>query len=365
MEDLAELLERRKTQYQGGGAHNGPAIVPSSKLLSSPGGGSPSRRSQQQQQQTVAQHPQPRSEFNVGFKDSEQPSDRQGDETGDEQYTNEETPGQLSSSPGFQDEARHHSPKQHGGMNAAQGFGSPSARTLGTQSPPGASHKKMIDTFLRGVREIGRHRCPSERELDITKDYLNWLAFKTREDHVRSVDEIVTQIPTQFNEEIRKLQQAEDLIYAAAAGRKDKVQKNLEENWELTQAVDRDGRTALHAAAAVDQSEVVEMLLDKGLKINTQDYEGYTGLHWAVENNAAHAAHVLLQRGADILLRTNEGYTVLDLQNDPTETKEAEMIAHYLNKAKEEQPNSPRKPDSGVELKKDSSSRTSAAGERR
>ena len=279
MEDLAELLERRKAQYQGDqGANKSDMVAPSSKLLVSPqssstfnkqqqqhGGGSPTSRSQQhqqhqhqqqlqQKQEVVAQHPQPRG-GGGGGEESQVDQEEDDDYDDDHQQQQKQQPpkeekesggGQeKESSPEFPEEGEHTgiSPTSSLRKQGFPGGGgpsllSPSARTIGTQSPSGASHKKLIDTFLRGVREIGRHRCPSERELEITRDYLNWLAFKTREDHVRSVDEIVTQIPTQFNEEIRKLQQAEDLVYAAAAGRLEKVKKNLEENWELTQAVD-------------------------------------------------------------------------------------------------------------------------------
>ena len=114
-----------------------------------------------------------------------------------------------------------------------------SARTVGTQSlRAGPSHQRLAEVFLQAVRDIGRHRCPSEFELSVAKEYLEWLEQKTREDHVRSVDELATKVPTQFNEEIRKLQRAEDLLSAAASGKVDKVKRDLEEKWDLMYAVD-------------------------------------------------------------------------------------------------------------------------------
>jgi hypothetical protein len=193
--------------------------------------------------------------------------------------------------------------------------------------------------FLREVKLMGE-RTPTDEEIAVAKEFLDLLTTQTREDYLRSTDELLAQVPTEFQARLRLLEDAEAFIYLAAAGDAARVVRRVDENWDLVHAVDvrarrcrpahaarppaharppfpslpqRDGHTALHAAAAMNHSSVVAALLSKGAKPNSQDWEGFTPLHWAVENGAVECVDALLAHGADPTVRNSAGATVLDV----------------------------------------------------
>lgn len=147
----------------------------------------------------------------------------------------------------------------------------------------------------------------------MAREYLQLLEDKTREDHLRSVDELLAQVPTEFAAAKKQLEDAERFVFFAAAGELEKVSKLVATDWNLVHSVDRDGHTALHAAAAMNHVAVAELLLRRGGNPNTQDFEGYTSLHWAVENNAVDVVALLLSTEVDVTVRNSDRVTAFEL----------------------------------------------------
>ncbi len=65
-------------------------------------------------------------------------------------------------------------------------------------------------------------------------------------------------------------------------------------------AVDRDGRTALHNAAIDGRADLAELLLDRGADPNATDAQQWTPLHFAAREHHVALAELLLRRGASI-----------------------------------------------------------------
>jgi uncharacterized protein len=65
-------------------------------------------------------------------------------------------------------------------------------------------------------------------------------------------------------------------------------------------AVDGDGRTALHHAAIDGGADVAELLLDRGADPNAMDGQQWTPLHFAAREHHVALAEMLLRRGASI-----------------------------------------------------------------
>lgn len=67
-------------------------------------------------------------------------------------------------------------------------------------------------------------------------------------------------------------------------------------------AVDEDGRTALHWACDRNQLNMITYLLEAGAQVNVQDSEGATPLWYAVNCEYEEAMVLLLDAGADVRL---------------------------------------------------------------
>ncbi|KAM6525460.1 hypothetical protein FALCPG4_011002 [Fusarium falciforme] len=80
-------------------------------------------------------------------------------------------------------------------------------------------------------------------------------------------------------------------------------------------AVNNDGRSALHYSAASDvlEDETLPVLINAGADLNLVDYEGHTPLHLAIQNGRWGAATRLVQAGADLEVRLPDGKTALHL----------------------------------------------------
>ena len=124
------------------------------------------------------------------------------------------------------------------------------------------------------------------------------------------------------------------------------VKAIIEQNPELVNAKDKDGRTPLHWACRGVHLEVVKFLVDKGADVNSEDsnkivplhslgvrnstkaieiliskganvdakdYGGNTALHYAAMYDAADAVALLIDKGADIEIRDDYGRTPLIL----------------------------------------------------
>ena len=173
----------------------------------------------------------------------------------------------------------------------------------------------MIDSFLAEAKAM-EDRCPTDDELKTAKSYVKYMDCITREDHLRSIDELLAKVPNEFSAAVRLLEAAEEFILIAASGVVERVRRKLDADWELINAVDvstlrwcsmssaaragrvraasardgvqpiltmpllrwcvqhpdqRDGHTALHSASACNNDEVVSLLLERGAKVNTQD----------------------------------------------------------------------------------------------
>ncbi|RSL68350.1 hypothetical protein CEP54_002787 [Fusarium duplospermum] len=80
-------------------------------------------------------------------------------------------------------------------------------------------------------------------------------------------------------------------------------------------AVNNDGRSALHYSAASDvlEDETLPVLINAGADLNLVDEEGHTPLHLAIQNGRWGAATRLVQAGADLEVRLPDGKTALHL----------------------------------------------------
>ncbi|KAF5018694.1 hypothetical protein F66182_9308 [Fusarium sp. NRRL 66182] len=80
-------------------------------------------------------------------------------------------------------------------------------------------------------------------------------------------------------------------------------------------AIDNDGRSALHLSAASDvlEDETLPALINAGADINLVDYNGQTPLHVAIQHGRWSAATKLVQSGADMEVRLPDGKTALHL----------------------------------------------------
>lgn len=127
--------------------------------------------------------------------------------------------------------------------------------------------------FLSAVRALG-DSTPSDKDLEISRRYVALLTEQTSVDHLKSVDEMLAQVPTEFQAAVKGLTEAESFIFMAASAQLEKTTRALDRDWDLVHAIDRDGHTALHAAAAQGNTEVCEVLLSRGANASVQDYEG-------------------------------------------------------------------------------------------
>ena len=106
-----------------------------------------------------------------------------------------------------------------------------------------------------------------------------------------------------------------------------KVVEVLLEKGANIEAVDEDGKTALHLAAEFNNSEVIKVLLEKGVNIEAVDEDGKTALHLATEYGHSKIVEVL-KKGANIEAVNDEGITTLHLA--------AQNGSVQANKAQEE-----------------------------
>ena len=255
-----------------------------------------------------------------------------------------------------------------GGVSTSGGHGharTKSSRTLTRGANGGSAFRlgtltatnsvaRLIDLFLADAKAMG-DRVPSDDELARARHFLKHLEASTREDHLKSVDEVLSHAPRELLLKTKQLQEAEQFVLLAAADDVQKLQRKLDNDWELVNATDvrviellevyavesaclprrwllsaqRDGHTALHAAAACNCLAAVELLIKRGAHVTLQDvrmlalrcgfglhvgvshctwflcqYEGYLPLHWAAENDALEVAELLALHTDDMEART-------------------------------------------------------------
>ncbi|MGD8536462.1 MAG: ankyrin repeat domain-containing protein [Candidatus Aminicenantes bacterium] len=93
---------------------------------------------------------------------------------------------------------------------------------------------------------------------------------------------------------------AEQIHVLAQKGDLEGVKTLIEQNPELVNAKDENGRTPLHWACRGVYIEVVRFLVDKGADVNAEDSNKVVPLHSLAVRNSAEAIELLLARGADV-----------------------------------------------------------------
>lgn len=98
---------------------------------------------------------------------------------------------------------------------------------------------------------------------------------------------------------------------AALAGKVEAAESALADS-DL-EALNTEGRTALHLAAKYGHLKMVEFLLEKGAKPDAQGYDGQTPLHLAAEAGEFQVVAALLAQGASANLQDSVGNSALHL----------------------------------------------------
>jgi ankyrin repeat protein len=104
-----------------------------------------------------------------------------------------------------------------------------------------------------------------------------------------------------------------DAFEAAALGKVDLLEKEVDQNSELVSAWSHDGFTLLHLAAFFGHEDAVRFLLDHDADVSlvSRSPMGVTPLHSAVAGDHAAVARLLVERGADVNVRQRGGWTPL------------------------------------------------------
>ena len=89
------------------------------------------------------------------------------------------------------------------------------------------------------------------------------------------------------------------------------VVKFLVENGADVNAEDNNQTTPLHSLAYRGHTEGIKVLLDKGADVNVQDYSKHTPLHYAAISDSYEAAALLLSKGASLEVKNDYGRTPL------------------------------------------------------
>ena len=156
-------------------------------------------------------------------------------------------------------------------------------------------------------------RTPTADEIAVARQYLQLLTSETLRDYLRSTDELLAQVPTEFTQKLRQVEDAESFIYVCSSGEVDPAERMLDSSWEvsnqrkqgfagpqcpigaftalsaqLIHAIDRDGHTALHAAAAMNHLGICQLLISRGAKVNSQVW----ALDSAAPSRSIHAVDV-------------------------------------------------------------------------
>jgi ankyrin repeat protein len=105
-----------------------------------------------------------------------------------------------------------------------------------------------------------------------------------------------------FADQIHELAQKGDL---------EGVKTLIEQNPELVNAKDKDGRTPLHWACRGVHLEVVKFLVDKGADVNAEDSNKVVPLHSLAVRNSTEAIEILLAKGAVVDAKDYRDQTAL------------------------------------------------------
>jgi ankyrin repeat protein len=115
----------------------------------------------------------------------------------------------------------------------------------------------------------------------------------------------------------------------AAAGRLDRLQKELGREPGLLTARNAQGETLLTVAAAKGQRKVVALLLESKADPDAAASDGGTPLHRAAATGNADTVNLLIVMGANAQAKNNSGRTPGDVARDAGHT----TVAHTLDTA--------------------------------
>jgi ankyrin repeat protein len=161
------------------------------------------------------------------------------------------------------------------------------------------------------------------RNIELAKLLINYGAKPTEEDMVDGLSFAVKdgQLPLlkYVVEEIIADQRlpiirGENLLHVAAKFDFYDIIEYLTKHQQVNiQALNEEGRSALHYAALYDNKNSLIALIEKGLDINAPDKQGKTPLHLAAEKINRDAVFTLLGYHADFTLPDKQGQTVVDI----------------------------------------------------
>lgn len=100
---------------------------------------------------------------------------------------------------------------------------------------------------------------------------------------------------------------------AAMSGNIEELVAFINENPEVINGRDEEGRTPLHMAALFQQTNVCEFLIERGADVNAPDKTKRTPLHSAAMGRTKAVTVLLIESGADVNAVDENGYTPLQL----------------------------------------------------
>ena len=86
--------------------------------------------------------------------------------------------------------------------------------------------------FLQEVQGMG-DRTPTADEIAVARQYLQLLTAETLRDYLRSTDELLAQVPTEFTQKLRQVEDAESFIYICSSGEVEPAERMLDSSWEV------------------------------------------------------------------------------------------------------------------------------------
>ncbi len=111
-------------------------------------------------------------------------------------------------------------------------------------------------------------------------------------------------------ERLQDKARVEKIFKACATGSLEALKK-LDKS-HIKQAIDSDGKTALHIAASEGKLDIVKTLITTiGLEVNTADSDGWSSLHCAASRGHLQVCLYLLEKGANAGQLTTQGTSVL------------------------------------------------------